>query len=99
MKFANEVAHGERRGFHRRRVLKEARIVLNQRQSTIDCLVRDQTTTGARLKLPAPTALPEEFDVMFVSDNFAVECHLVWRKGDLIGVAFAGEQRPLSRPH
>jgi hypothetical protein len=47
----------ERRKVVRHRALKSARIVFNSGRSTIDCLVRNQSDFGARLKIDTVVGL------------------------------------------
>jgi hypothetical protein len=54
----------ERRGNTRSRVLKGAKLFLGN-SSTIDCVVRDVTNSGARIHLPDTVGLPEVFDLTF----------------------------------
>jgi PilZ domain len=86
----------EHRRTPRHRVLKEGRIVIRD-HSTIDCVVRDLSQTGAKLRLPDSIHLPETFDLLLVRDATIVPVRLAWRKGDLVGVAFAGNPKPFVR--
>ena len=52
-----------RREQFRRTVIKGARIVFNDRQSTLNCRVRDMTSGGARLDLSTQQLLPHEFEL------------------------------------
>ena len=57
-----------RREQFRRTVIKGAKIIFNDRKSTLDCRVRDMTTDGARLDLSTQQLLPHEFELQ-VSGN------------------------------
>lgn len=76
-----------RREQFRRTVLKGARIIFNDRQSTLSCRVRDMTTDGARLDLATQQLLPHEFELQ-VSGNPTRRCGLRWANGNFIGVRF-----------
>ena len=76
-----------RREQFRRTVLKGARIVFNDRQSTLECRVRDMTMDGARLDLSTAQLLPHEFELR-VSGNPARRCGLRWARGTFVGVRF-----------
>jgi hypothetical protein len=54
---------GERRRFPRIHVLRRARIVLSRGHSTIDCVVLDLSSGGARLKVWEWLGLPERFEL------------------------------------
>jgi hypothetical protein len=74
----------------RRRTLKGAKIIFNNRQSTIACVARNLTETGARLEFPNTLGVPDSFTL--VSDDGAIrhECTVKWRKENALGVEFAG---------
>jgi hypothetical protein len=76
-----------RREQFRRTVLKGARIIFNERQSTLNCRVRDMTDGGARLDLSTQQLLPHEFDLQ-VSGNLTRRCGLRWAHGNFVGVRF-----------
>ena len=76
-----------RREQFRRTVIKGARIVFNDRQSTLDCRVRDMSAEGARLDLSTQQLLPHEFELQ-VSGNPARRCGLCWARGTFVGVRF-----------
>jgi hypothetical protein len=75
----------------RQRTLKDGKIIINENKSIINCVIRDVSTTGAKLKIPATTELPKEFKLLLVSDNRIVPVARVWRRGDLVGVHFLAE--------
>jgi len=53
-----------------------------------DCVIDDISAIGARLKIEAPTELPEEF-VLLLSDRGARRrCKIAWRGAQEIGVLF-----------
>ncbi|MBZ8135242.1 PilZ domain-containing protein [Afifella sp. IM 167] len=78
----------EKRSHHRARALKAAKIVLNDRHSTIDCLVRDLSQGGAKLKVDNPAVLPAEFELLLESDKIIVKAAIIWRRGEYVGVQF-----------
>ena len=76
-----------RREQFRRTVLKGARIIFNDRQSTLNCRVRDMTADGARLDLSTQQLLPHEFELQMAGTP-ARRCGLCWARGTFIGVRF-----------
>jgi PilZ domain-containing protein len=80
-----------RRGRGRRTVIKGARIIFNERKSTLDCRVRDLSDDGARLDLSTQQLLPHEFDLQ-ISGSPVRRCGLRWARGTLIGVRFLAEK-------
>jgi hypothetical protein len=81
----------ESRRNQRQRTLKDGKIIFNENRSVINCIVRDVSPTGAKLKLAATTELPTEFKLLLVSENLIAPVTCVWRKGDLMGVHFLAE--------
>ena len=76
-----------RREQFRRTVIKGAKIIFNDRQSTLDCRVRDMTSDGARLDLMTRQLLPHEFELQMAGTP-ARRCGLCWARGTFIGVRF-----------
>jgi hypothetical protein len=76
-----------RREQFRRTVIKGARIIFNDRQSTMNCRVRDMTAGGARLDLSTQQLLPHEFELQ-VSGSATRRCGLCWAHGSFVGVRF-----------
>jgi hypothetical protein len=70
----------------RYRVLKAAKIECGG--ATIDCTVRDLSTTGAALEVPSRMGIPAKFTLVVRADGLHLPCHVVWRKEFRIGVAF-----------
>ena len=54
----------------------------------IDCLVRNISATGASIEVKSPLWFPNSFVLVITADGSAQSCHIVWRKGRLLGVAF-----------
>ena len=79
----------ESRSGQRRRMLKQGQIVTNLGHSTVDCLVRDISVGGARLKVENGLAVPGQFDLLLVTENSRAPAQVVWRKGTEVGVRFA----------
>jgi hypothetical protein len=75
----------------RQRVFKAGSIEFNG--STIDCVVRNLSETGAALEVASPTGIPAEFDLS-ISGNIAKRlCRVVWVRDKRIGVAFIPKSR------
>ena len=70
----------------RQRTLKAGTIEFSG--STIDCVVRNISETGAALEVASPVGIPAEFNLV-ISGNIAKrQCRVVWVKDMRIGVAF-----------
>ena len=70
----------------RRRTLKGAQIVFNGGHSTVDCVVRNVSDTGALVRVEGAPNMPDEFDL--VIDDQRRPCRVAWRKLTELGVAF-----------
>lgn len=76
----------ERRRAPRHRTLKGARIALN-RNSVLNCIVRNLSETGARLEMPNALGLPQEFAIA-ISGEAERRCRIAWQGFGAVGVAF-----------
>ena len=56
--------------------------------STITCLIRDLSISGAALDITNPHDIPERFNLVFRADGTLIPCHVIWREEDRIGVVF-----------
>jgi hypothetical protein len=56
--------------------------------STMNCLVRNISISGAALDVSNPLDIPDRFNLVFKTDGTHIPCHVVWREGEQIGVAF-----------
>ena len=54
----------------------------------MNCLVRNISISGAALDVSNPLDIPERFDLVFKADGTHIPCHVIWRQGEQIGVAF-----------
>jgi hypothetical protein len=61
---------------------------------SVPCTIRDVSSTGARLEFNSSLPLPKQFTLIF-SDGLRKTCQAIWRKGRVVGTAFAdGPARP-----
>jgi hypothetical protein len=58
------------------------------RGSTIDCLVRNLSTTGAALEVSSQTGIPERFMLVVPAEGLHLPCRTKWCNEYRIGVAF-----------
>jgi len=78
----------DRRGTIRHRTLKGGRIVFNGGFSTLQCLVRNMSDTGALLKVVSVVGVPDNFDLV-MDDGRTFACAIAWRRETEIGVSFS----------
>ena len=81
-------ATSERRDKSRQRRLHGAKIVFNNGSSSIDCIVRDLSATGARLEVASPIGIPEWFDLRIDRSGACYAAKVAWRTSKQIGVMF-----------
>ncbi len=81
----------EHRRESRQRVFLKGRITFNNSASSLDCLVRDLSTTGARLAMSETTTLPEAFELYIAQKDKTYRATLRWRREDGVGVIFPEE--------
>ena len=84
----------QRREYPRLRVLKGAKIVVGT-SSLLDCIVRDLTSGGARIRVPSAANLPDEFAITFDGGRTCRPCRVTWRSFGETGVEFSD---PNSQP-
>ena len=82
----------------RKRTMLGTQIIFNNRNSTMDCQVRNISPTGARLALSDTVALPEEFDLHVPQKGRTYRARLRWRDKDSIGVELVADQAPVQAP-
>jgi diguanylate cyclase (GGDEF)-like protein len=78
----------ERRRERRHRVLKRGQIVVHELHSTIDCMIRDVSSAGARLRVNGYFAAPSRFDLRFIETGQIRPVRLRWQRGNELGVEF-----------
>jgi hypothetical protein len=80
----------EKRKEQRSRTLFSAKILLPGRHAVIDCVVRDLSASGARIKVDEVAIVPVEFDLVIAapSGERRQRCRVIWRRPTEIGVAF-----------
>lgn len=84
----------EHRRESRQRVFLKGRITFNNGASRLDCLVRDLSSSGARLALSETTTLPEVFDLYIGQKDKTYRATLRWRREDGVGITFPEEVAP-----
>jgi hypothetical protein len=55
---------------------------------SIDCMIRDLSITGAALTVSHKICIPEKFRLVMHGHGLSLPCHVVWRRGYRMGVAF-----------
>jgi hypothetical protein len=63
----------------------------------IDCVVRDISAKGARLRVPDAGAVPEKFELLLKQTGEYRPAHVRWRRKTEVGVLFLPERRAFGR--
>jgi hypothetical protein len=76
----------------RQKSFLQGRVYFNNRRSSIDCLVRDISATGARLKFAGQVTMPELIELYIPNKDESFRAQVQWNRGDEIGVAFIRDE-------
>lgn len=76
----------ERRHHVRRRMCKRAALEFNG--GSIDCTLKDLSTTGAAVRVISPVGIPEIVTLRIFSEKRVVKVRVVWQRSDLLGLLF-----------
>ena len=88
----------ELRAAERGRSLLKAKIVFNNRMSSIDCIVKNISTGGAKIAVASTLSIPSEFDLEIPQRGKTYRVQMRWRDSDNMGVQFLDglENKPLA---
>src|SRR6185295_593919 len=78
----------DRRRDTRNRTLLGGKIIFNNRQSVIDCIVRNRSDTGACLQLNDTAGMPPSFELLIDGESENRNCQVVWQSDTRAGVEF-----------
>jgi hypothetical protein len=87
------IAMTERRSISRQKSFLQGRIFFNNRRTSVDCLIRDITEHGARLKFPSMTATPDVVELHIPNRDETYRVKVEWRNANEIGVAFDVDEK------
>ena len=93
---ADDVGEDNRRFAKRKGRNSQGMILFDGISVPYNCLVRDVSSTGARLEMladkfnqeAATDSVPNHFTLILPLDRIQVECQSMWRRGSKIGVRF-----------
>lgn len=78
----------ERRTGRRDRTYLGGQVAYNDRQSTLDCLVRNVSQNGAKIVFAHTALIPSVVDVLIPKKGGSRRARIVWRDDKQAGVAF-----------
>jgi hypothetical protein len=55
---------------------------------TMECTVRNISSTGAKIEISKSCVLPAEFELEIPQRNTVMHCHLIWRNDEAAGIRF-----------
>ena len=79
----------ERRRLPRNRVYYGGIVAFNGRNSTLACVVRNFSTSGARIEFENPALIPDEVDFTIARKGLSCRARLAWRDRDAAGMMFS----------
>src|SRR5216683_1195030 len=82
----------ERRAVSRQRSFLQGRIFFSNRRTSVDCLIRDFSEHGARLKFSNTTVTPDVVELFIPTKEESYRAKVIWRNADEIGVGFGGDE-------
>jgi hypothetical protein len=83
----------ERRAASRQKSFLQGRIYFNNRRSSVDCLIRDFSEQGARLRFSETANVPEAIELYIPNKDEFHRARVEWRSGNEMGVSFGEEVR------
>jgi hypothetical protein len=78
----------DRRSSSRQKSFLQGRIYYNNRRSTVDCLIRDLSDTGAKLKFSEAITVPEAMELYIPNKEEVRRARVEWRSGHDVGISF-----------
>jgi hypothetical protein len=82
----------ERRTGSRQKSFLQGRIFYNNRRTSVDCLIRDFSEHGARLKFSGTIVTPDVVELYIPNKEESYRAKVQWRNAKEIGVAFGFEE-------
>ena len=82
----------ERRSASRQKSFLQGRIFYNNRRTSVDCLIRDFSEHGARLKFSGTIVTPDVVELYIPNKEESYRAKVQWRNAKEIGVAFSFDE-------
>ena len=82
----------------RERAFLSARISYSNGAISTPCTIMQISATGARLNIAEAISLPDVFQITIPQKSVDCRATLVWRRGDVAGVAFQRVEAPQEQP-
>lgn len=78
----------ERRNEHRRRILKGGLVEFNNGFGSLECVLRDMNSNGARLSMGQTAGIPSRFRLNIAGERTPIEALVRWRTQRDLGLTF-----------
>lgn len=78
----------ERRRSKRTRTILSGKIIFNNRMSVLDCVVKNMSSSGAKLLLPNVLQVPNVFELYIPKMRCSYHARLIRYESEVIGVEF-----------
>jgi hypothetical protein len=72
----------------RARSLMSGKLIVGDGQMSVDCVIRNLSSRGARVSVPRSIDLPGLVGLLIVREGLYCEAVVAWRNGELTGLAF-----------
>ena len=76
---------------HRRKAFKAGIISYQNHSLTVDCVIRDISSSGVKLQFQEGVMVPEHFTLTIPMEGQRVDCQVRWRHLNQVGAVFIGE--------
>jgi hypothetical protein len=80
-----------RRGGVRARSLLTGKLVIGDGEVSHDCVIRNLSAKGARVRVSSALGLPATAGLLVVKEGLLFDAAVVWRRGDQVGLTFTGQ--------
>ena len=87
----------DQRASERIRSFLRAQIIFNNRMTTIECIIKNYSASGAKVAINDTLTVPSEFEVFIPAKQRSHRARLIWRDKDSIGVNFIDAAAPAER--
>jgi diguanylate cyclase (GGDEF)-like protein len=88
----------ERRKVARNRSLLQGKILINDRRSVIDCVVRNLSENGACIRVASLAGIPPAFELQIGDESVTHKCVAIWHSENRIGVEFRSQKPDQAEP-
>lgn len=77
----------ERRRAGRHRALLAGKLANDDATTTIDCVIRNISDTGAMIETTTPHLIPNQLQLVQIKEGTVWDVEVIWRRGNRIGLA------------